>query len=56
MKKIYMKPKTDVVKLASHKPMLAGSETVGAGGPFSGTSSDIQSRRQGGSVWDDEEE
>jgi hypothetical protein len=49
MKKIYMKPSMEVIKITM-QGMLASSTTVPTGSPYSGGS--IESR---GYYWDDEE-
>lgn len=52
MKKIYMAPLTEVVKVNAEK-MLSGSDQVGQGGPFSGGSGDIQGKddEEYGDLW-----
>ena len=54
MKKTYIDPTIKIVKI---KPalLLSGSEQIKVGSNYDGTTT-IESRRNRGSIWDDEEE
>jgi hypothetical protein len=56
MKKIYINPTTNVVKVNVAHHMMTGSETMGINGNYNSDNVTIGSRRGRNTYWEDDEE